>query len=64
MEENNTTTVKFTLKTGITFVNALDMVVRYTKWYSVGCAIFHVLLILFFIFFFLLFGFVFSNCYL
>ncbi len=38
------TTVKKTVKTGITFGSALAMVISYTAWHSVGWAIFHGLL--------------------
>ena len=38
------TTVKKTVKTGITFGSALAMVISYTAWHSVGGAIFHGLL--------------------
>ena len=44
MEENNTTIVKKTVKTGITFGSALAMVISYTTWKSVWWAIFHGLL--------------------
>ncbi len=44
MEENKTTVVKKTVKSGITFGSALAMVISYTTWQSVGWAIFHGLL--------------------
>ena len=44
MEENNTTKVQKTVKSGITFGSALAMVISYTTWKSVGWAIFHGLL--------------------
>ena len=44
MEENKTTIVQKTVKSGITFGSALAMVISYTTWKSVGWAIFHGLL--------------------
>ena len=44
MDENKSTAVKKTVKTGITFGSALAMVISYTAWHSVGWAIFHGLL--------------------
>ena len=44
MEDNKSTTVKKTVKSGITFGSALAMVISYTTWKSVGWAIFHGLL--------------------
>ncbi len=44
MEESKTTIVSKTVKSGITFGNALAMVISYTTWKSVGWAIFHGLL--------------------
>ena len=44
MEENKTTIVQKTVKSGITFGCALAMVISYTTWKSVGWAIFHGLL--------------------
>ena len=44
MEENKTTIVQKTVKSGITFCSALAMVISYTTWKSVGWAIFHGLL--------------------
>ena len=41
MEENRTTIVEKTVKSGITFGSALAMVISYTTWKSVGWAIFH-----------------------
>ncbi len=40
-EENKTTAVKKTVKSGITFGSALAMVISYTTWKSVGWAIVH-----------------------
>ena len=40
MEDNKSTTVKKTVKSGITFGSALAMVISYTTWKSVGWAIF------------------------
>ncbi len=42
--KDRSTTVKKTVKTGITFGSALAMVISYTAWHSVGWAIFHGLL--------------------
>ncbi|MBQ3651347.1 MAG: hypothetical protein IJO66_03740 [Clostridia bacterium] len=42
--EKNTTIVKKTVTSGITFGSALAMVVSYTAWHSIGWAIFHGLL--------------------
>lgn len=42
--EEQTTIVKKTIKTGITFGSALAMVISYTTWQSVGWAIVHGLL--------------------
>ncbi|HIZ82236.1 MAG TPA: hypothetical protein H9722_09135 [Candidatus Mediterraneibacter pullistercoris] len=44
MDENRQTTVKKTVKSGITFGSALAMVISYSTWHSVGWAIFHGLL--------------------
>ena len=44
MEDNKSTNVKKTVKSGITFGSALAMVISYTAWKSVGWAIFHGLL--------------------
>ena len=44
MEDNKSTTVKKTVKSGITFGSVLAMVISYTTWKSVGWAIFHGLL--------------------
>lgn len=44
MEENKTTIVQKTVKSGITFGSALAMVISYTTWKSVGWTIFHGLL--------------------
>lgn len=40
MEDNKSTNVKKTVKSGITFGSALAMVISYTAWKSVGWAIF------------------------
>ena len=42
MEDNKSTNVKKTVKSGITFGSALAMVISYTTWKSVGWAIFHI----------------------
>ena len=42
--EEQTTIVKKTVKSGITFGSALAMVISYTPWRSVGWAILHGLL--------------------
>lgn len=44
MTQPPNTTVKQTVKTGITFGSALAMVISYTTWRSVGWAIVHGLL--------------------
>lgn len=44
MEENKTTIVQKTVKSGITFGSALAMVISYTTWKSVWGTIFHGLL--------------------
>lgn len=44
MENKKTTIVKRTVRHGITFGSALAMVISYTKWQSIGWAIFHGLL--------------------
>ena len=44
MESEKETVVKKTVKSGITFGSALAMVISYTTWHSIGCAIFHGLL--------------------
>ncbi len=44
MEENRTTIVNKTVKTGISFGSVLAMVISYTTWKSIGWAIFHGLL--------------------
>ena len=54
MEENKSTTVKKTVKSGITFGSALAMVISYTTWKSVGWAIFHGLLSWVYVIYFLL----------
>ena len=43
MEDNKSTNVKKTVKSGITFGSALAMVISYTAWKSVGWAIFHLI---------------------
>ncbi|MBR3136747.1 MAG: hypothetical protein IKG32_07050 [Clostridia bacterium] len=42
--EKNTTIVKKTVKSGVTFGSALAMVISYTAWHSIGWAIVHGLL--------------------
>ncbi len=42
--EEKTTVVKKTVKSGISFGSALAMVISYTAWHSIGWAIFHGLL--------------------
>ena len=54
MEDNKSTTVKKMVKSGITFGSALAMVISYTAWMSVGCAIFHGLLRWVYVIYFLL----------
>ena len=54
MEDNKSTTVKKTVKSGITFGSALAMVISYTTWKSVGWAIFHGLLSWVYVIYFLL----------
>ena len=54
MEDNKSTNVKKTVKSGITFGSALAMVVSYTAWKSVGWAIFHGLLSCVYVIYFLL----------
>ena len=54
VEENKSTTVKKTVKSGITFGSALAMVISYTTWKSVGWAIFHGLLSWVYVIYFLL----------
>ena len=44
MEENKTTIVQKTVKSGITFGSALAMVISYVTWKSGGWAILYVLL--------------------
>lgn len=44
MNENRQTIVNKTVKTGISFGSALEMVISYTTWHSVGWAILHGLL--------------------
>ena len=54
MEDKKSTTVKKTIKSGITFGSALAMVISYTTWKSVGWAIFHGLLSWAYVIYFLL----------
>ena len=54
MEDHKSTTVKKTVKSGITFGSALAMVISYTTWKSVGWAIFHGLLSWVYVIYFLL----------
>ena len=54
VEDNKSTTVKKTVKSGITFGSALAMVISYTTWKSVGWAIFHGLLSWVYVIYFLL----------
>ena len=42
--EDKTTVVKKTVRSGISFGSALAMVISYTAWHSIGWAIFHGLL--------------------
>lgn len=42
--EKNTTIVKKTVKSGVTFGSALAMVISYTAWHSIAWAIVHGLL--------------------
>lgn len=44
MEENKTTIVNKTVKTGISFGSVLAMIISYTAWESIGWAIIHGLL--------------------
>ena len=53
MEDNKSTTVKKTVKSGITFGSVLAMVISYTTWKSVGWAI-HGLLSWVYVIYFLL----------
>lgn len=43
-EQNTTAVIRKTVRSGISFGNALAMVISYTTWHSVGWAIFHGLL--------------------
>ena len=54
VEDNKSTNVKKTVKSGITFGSALAMVISYTMWKSVGWAIFHGLLSWVYVIYFLL----------
>ena len=53
-EETRTRVVEKTVKTGITFGSALAMVISYTTWRSVGCAIIHGLMSWVYVIYFLL----------
>ena len=54
MEDNKSTNVKKTVKSGITFGSAIAMVISYTAWKSGGWAIFHGLLSWVYVIYFLL----------
>jgi len=54
VEDNKSTNVKKTVKSGITFGSALAMVISYTAWKAVGWAIFHGLLSWVYVIYFLL----------
>ena len=54
MEDNKSTNVKKTVKSGIAFGSALAMVISYTAWKAVGWAIFHGLLSWVYVIYFLL----------
>ena len=54
VEDNKSTNIKKTVKSGITFGSALAMVISYTTWKSVGWAIFHGLLSWVYVIYFLL----------
>ena len=54
MNENHQTTVKKTVKSGITFGSALAMVISYSTWQSVGWAIIHGLMSWIYVFYFVL----------
>lgn len=54
MEENKTTYIKKTVKSGISFGSALAMVISYTTWHSVGWAIIHGLLSWLYVIYFVL----------
>lgn len=41
MDNNKTTTVNKTVKTGISFGSVLAMIISYTAWQSIGWAILH-----------------------
>lgn len=55
MENQKTTIVQKTVKSGITFASALAMAISYTTWKSVGWAIFHGLLSWAYVIYFILF---------
>ena len=54
MNENRQTTVKKTVKSGITFGSALAMVISYSTWQSVGWAIIHGLMSWIYVIYFIL----------
>ena len=54
MEENKTTIIEKTVKSGVKFGSALAMVISYTTWKSVGWAIFHGLLSWIYVIYFIL----------
>ena len=54
MNENNQTTVKKTVKSGITIGSALAMVISYSTWQSVGWAIIHGLMSWIYVIYFVL----------
>lgn len=54
MDEQRKEIVEKTVKTGITFGNALAMVISYSTWHSVGWAIFHGLLSWIYVIYFIL----------
>lgn len=53
-EEKQTTVIRKTVKSGITFGSALAMVISYTTWHSVGWAIVHGLLSWLYVIYFIL----------
>lgn len=54
VEEKQTTVIRKTVKSGITFGSALAMVISYTTWHSVGWAIVHGLLSWLYVIYFIL----------
>ena len=54
VEEKQTTVIRKTVKSGITFGSALAMAVSYTTWHSVGWAIVHGLLSWLYVIYFVL----------